>query len=65
MIEEWARRLREKRLIDFISVDARGGFGGVRLTALGQFFVKWAMVEIKAGARANAGLRNFISKIIG
>ena len=40
VIEEWAFRLRELRVINFNSVDARGGFGGVHLTSLGQMLAK-------------------------
>lgn len=43
IVEEWARRIQEKRIIGFMSVDARGGFGGVYLTELGKFFVRWAI----------------------
>jgi hypothetical protein len=43
VIEEWARRLREKRLMLFRSHDARGAFGGVHLTSLGQMLVRWAL----------------------
>ena len=42
VVEEWTRRLREKRLIGFNSVDARGGFGGLQLTDLGRAVVQWA-----------------------
>jgi hypothetical protein len=45
VIEEWAIRLREMRLISFHSRSALGGFGGVQLTALGNFLVKWTLVN--------------------
>jgi hypothetical protein len=41
LIEEWVWGLKEKRLPGFDSVDARGGFGSVYLTALGKFFIEW------------------------
>jgi hypothetical protein len=45
VVEEWMRRLREKRLIGFQSHDARGGFGGVYLTELGKMLVEWTVGE--------------------
>ena len=43
VVEEWVHRLRERRLVGYGSSDARGGFGAVRLTGLGQFLVQWGM----------------------
>jgi hypothetical protein len=46
VIEEWARRLREKRLITFSSHNsAFGGFGGVALDELGALLVDWTVSE--------------------
>ena len=45
VVEEWARRLREKRLIGFSSSDARGGFGGIYLNELGKMLVEWTIGE--------------------
>ncbi len=42
VVEEWTRRLREKRLIGFGSSDARGGFGDLQLTDLGRVVVAWS-----------------------
>lgn len=42
VVEEWTRRLREKRLIVFGSSDARGGFGDLQLTDLGRVVVAWS-----------------------
>lgn len=41
VIEEWAHRLREMRLVSYQSSDARGGFGGVQFGPLGDFVVRW------------------------
>lgn len=45
VVEEWTRRLREKRLIGFGSSDARGDFRGVFLTELGKMLVEWTVGE--------------------
>jgi len=45
VVEEWAKRLREMRLISFQSSDVRGGFGGVQLSDLGRFLVKWILSD--------------------
>jgi hypothetical protein len=49
LIEEWARRLRDMRLISFQTQDGRGGFGGAQLAELGLFLVKWAMTDKSKG----------------
>ncbi len=41
ILEEWMRRLREKRIVTFGSHDARGGFGNIQFTALGNTLIKW------------------------
>ena len=41
ILEEWMRRLRKKRIITFASHDARGGFGKVQFTDLGDILVRW------------------------
>ena len=48
MIEEWARRLNEMRLIGYGSHDARGGFGHVYIRDLGKILVKWTVSEYDA-----------------
>jgi hypothetical protein len=45
VIEEWVYRLREMRLVGTQSSDARGGFGGVQLTGLGQLLIRWAVSD--------------------
>jgi len=46
VIEEWARRLREKRLIHIGSHNsAKGGFGGISLDELGDLLVRWTVSE--------------------
>lgn len=51
VIEEWARRLRDMRLLDWGSSmtsqvpDGVNGHAGVRLTALGQLLVRWAISD--------------------
>jgi len=47
VIEEWARRLNEMRLIGYGSHDARGGFGHVYIRELGKMLVKWTVSEYK------------------
>jgi hypothetical protein len=47
-IEEWTQRLREKRLIHFQTVDARGGFDGICLSTLGQLLVRWALGDSRS-----------------
>jgi hypothetical protein len=42
VLEEWIIRLKERRLLLFHTGDARGGFGGVYLTGLGEMVVTWA-----------------------
>lgn len=42
IVEEWVRRLYEKRLIGYGSSDARGGFANLQLTDLGQLVVAWS-----------------------
>lgn len=42
VVQEWAMRLKEKRLIGF-APDARGGFTGVVLTDLGKMLVAWTV----------------------
>jgi hypothetical protein len=48
VVEEWIQRLRERRLLGFSSVDARGGFGGLYLTELGKMLVEWSVGERSA-----------------
>lgn len=43
VVEYWARLLRDRQLIHYQSVDARGGFGEVRLAERGRFLVKWTL----------------------
>lgn len=43
VLAEWAYRLKDKRLIHFHSSHARGGFGNIYLSTLGQFLVRWAI----------------------
>ncbi len=43
LVEYWARELREKGLIGFGTRDARGGFGRVALTPLGEFLIRWSV----------------------
>lgn len=45
VVSEWVTRLREKRLIGLGSSDARGGFGAVQLTELGEMLVDWTVAE--------------------
>jgi hypothetical protein len=45
VIEEWARRLNEMRLIGYGSHDVRGGFGAVYIRDLGKMLVKWTVNE--------------------
>ncbi len=45
VVEEWARRLREMRLISFDNEDVRGGFGGAQFSALGRFLIQWAVAD--------------------
>lgn len=42
VVEEWCRRLKERRLMQYQSVDARGGFGRVALADLGKVLIRWA-----------------------
>lgn len=48
VIEEWVRRSREKRLIEFGSHDVRGEFRGVYLPQLGKMLVEWTVGERSA-----------------
>lgn len=48
VIEEWARRLREQRLIHAGSHSAQGGFGGVGLNELGELLVRWTVSDCVA-----------------
>jgi hypothetical protein len=44
VIEEWARRLREQRLVTYASHNSsQGGFGGVALDDLGELLVRWTV----------------------
>jgi len=45
VVEEWTHRLREKRLLHYHSSHARGGFGNIYLSTLGQFLVRWALAD--------------------
>ena len=45
VVEEWARRLKEMRLLSFQSSNARGGFGGVQFGPLGKFLVRWVIAD--------------------
>jgi hypothetical protein len=47
VVEEWCRRLREKRLVGYSSSDARGGFGGIGLWPLGRLLVEWTIAGDK------------------
>ena len=47
IVEECTHRLHEKRLITFSSVDARGGFGNIHLSTLGQLLVRWSLADPK------------------
>lgn len=54
IIEEWAIRLKALRVLTFATHDARGGYGGVRLTSLGKFFVRWVLADDKSWFRARS-----------
>ena len=43
VVEFWARELKSKQLIWYSSMDARGGFGGLRLAPLGDFLIRWTL----------------------
>jgi hypothetical protein len=43
VVEYWTQDLRQKGLLHFHSVDARGGFGQIYLTERGWFLVKWTL----------------------
>lgn len=45
VVEFWARKLKEKRLILYKSHDARGSFGGLSLGSLGEFLIRWTLRE--------------------
>jgi len=45
VLEEWMWRLKERRILTFKSHDARGGFGGIEFTALGQTVIAWIVDE--------------------
>lgn len=46
VVEECARRLRERRLVSFASHNgSNGGFGGVALIALGTLLVRWTVSD--------------------
>ena len=45
VVEEWAHRLRERRVILYHSGDARGGFGGIMLSHLGLLLVRWSLAD--------------------
>ena len=51
VIDEWFNRLREKRVVALGSVDARGGFGAVALTSLGNVLVQWALRDRSSATR--------------
>ena len=50
VLEEWTHRLKERRLVLFHNHNARGGFGGVHLTSLGEMVVRWAMQDAEVAA---------------
>jgi hypothetical protein len=52
VVEEWARRLKERRLLAYQSHDARGGFGRVSLTSLGNHLVRWSLSSSAGGSDA-------------
>lgn len=41
VVQEWAHRLREMRVLGYQSSDGRGGFGGMYLSDLGFMLAKW------------------------
>jgi len=45
VIEYWATKLRDQRIILFQSQDARGGFGHVILGPMGEFLIEWLLSE--------------------
>lgn len=45
VVEHWCRLLQEHNLIEFGSMDARGGFGAARLKPLGAFLISWIVSE--------------------
>jgi hypothetical protein len=45
VVGEWTQRLREKRLLYFHTVDARGGFTNIYLTPLGQLLIRWTLAD--------------------
>jgi len=51
VVQEWAHRLREMRLLGSQSSDGRGGFGGLYLTELGFMLAGWTASASPASER--------------